>query len=388
VRVVAVRLSLVTVSLAATLLVAEGVARLVLPVQQTVDVKSSTIRTGGASPVEEREDESEIAFLVEWGGEYGVRLSPGVRATVKNHRLSQREIVIEVNSLGLRHPELGPKREDEFRVLVLGDSIVFGDYLAFSETVTARLQSRFEARRPRITVINAGLPGANTWVELHHYLEIRTAVDPDLVLLGMYLNDAAETDRFYARSLAEPLASSRFLSWIVNRVGVLRAAFWTDDPAPEIDPDWREDFRAGRHLDTGDFLNDPDAADFEIYNAHADFGLAWNPQAWRRLERIVGVLVQTARHQDHDAAAFLFPVHFQAKGTVGDDRPQQSFHTMCRAVDIPCFDVLPVLQEDWRANGVPQFYDHCHLNVRANRVVAEALGAWLDDQSMLPPPHP
>ena len=56
---------------------AEGAARLLLPVQQVVEVKPSTIRhSRPGPPVEEREQERGIDVLINWSGHQGVRL-PG-----------------------------------------------------------------------------------------------------------------------------------------------------------------------------------------------------------------------------------------------------------------------------------------------------------------------
>jgi lysophospholipase L1-like esterase len=378
------KIVLAVLSLVATVLLAEGVARLLLPVQQLVEVESSTTRRSRPGPVEEREQERGIDVLIDWSGHEGVRLHPAVRATIHNHTLSHRDVVIETNSLGLRHPELGRKSDDEFRVLVLGDSITFGDYVPFEETYTAQLESRLDGSRPRVTVINAGLPGAGASDELYHYLEICDAVDADLILVGMYLNDAQSGGRFYARSLPEPYASSRFLSWLVNRVEVLRISLWSDEVIPEIDPGWREDFQGDRRLRTGDMWNDQDAFDFEIYNASMDFGIAWNPQSWVILERIMRTLTLAARQREQKIAAFLFPVHIQVKGTVEDFGPQRSFAAMCESIDLPCFDLVQALRVDWQADQTKLYFDHCHLTPHGNTVVAAALAEWLDEEHLIP----
>ncbi len=303
-----------------------------LPVQQVVEVEAAAPRQSRPGPVEEREQTRGIDVLIDRSGDHGVRLHPGIRATIHNHDLSRRDVVIETNSLGLRAPELGPKTDDEFRVLVLGDSITFGDYVPFEETYTALLEKLFAGRQPRVRVINAGLPGAGTSDELYHYLEICDSVDADLVLIGMYLNDAQHSGRYYARSLSQPYASSRFLSWFANRVEVLRISLWSDDVVPEIDPDWREEFRAGRELGTGDMWNDQNAVDFEVYNAHGDFGLAWNPQSWVVLERIIGVIALNARQRGEGIAACPLsrplPDHGKCRGfpTAGE---------LCRDVRLP-----------------------------------------------------
>lgn len=370
-------------SAAVTAAVAEGLARLLLPPPQLVDVESTAVRRSRPGPPEEREQENGIDVLLDWSGPHGVRLHPGVRATIHNHILSSRDLIIEINSLGLRHPELEQKTAGELRILVLGDSITFGDYLPFDETYSALLEQRLAGGPGRIRVINAGIPGASTSDELYHYLEVRDAVDPDLVLLAMYLNDAQNSQRFYARSLPEPYASSRFASWIVSRVAALRVRLWTDETVPEIDPAWHERFRGGKRLRSGDMFHDPRAFDFEIYNAHGDFGLAWNPQSWIVLERIVRTLTLAAREREQRVGAFLFPVHLQVKGTVEDFTPQESFLAMCRVLDLPCFDLVPPLRESWAASGRELYYDHCHLTPDGNAVVSEALAKWLGEEGLL-----
>ena len=379
------KIAIAMVSFFVTVLLAEGAARLFLPAQQVVEVESLVTLRSRAGTVAEKEQEHGIDVLLDWSGQHGVRLNPGVRATIHNHTLSHNDVVIETNSLGLRHPELGPKSEDEFRILVLGDSITFGDYVAFEETYPALLERRLEGRRPRVTVINAGLPGANTSNELYHYLEISDAVDPDLVLGGMYLNDSQNSGRFYARSLREPYASSRFLTFLANRVAVLRLELWSDEVIPEIDPGWREEFQGDRWLRTGDMWNDSESFDFEIYNAHMDFGLAWNPQSWTILKRIVHTFSTAAQQNGHDFAVFLLPIHIQVKGTVENFQPQENFVAMCDFLDLTCLDLVPALRADWQARHTELYYDHCHLTADGNSVVADALVEWLDGEHLIPP---
>ena len=379
------KIAVAVVSLAATLLLAEGAARLFLPAQQVVEVESATTRSSHPGAVEEKDQERGIDVLLDWSGRHGIRLHPGVRATIHNHVLSHDDVVIQTNSLGLRHPELDEKSDDEFRVLVLGDSITFGDYVAFEETYPALLDRRLEGRRPQVTVINAGLPGASASDELHHYLEIADAVDPDLVLVGMYLNDSQNSSRFYARSLREPYASSRLLTFLANRVEMLRLEMWSEEVVPEIDPEWREQFRGDRRLRTGDMWNDRESFDFEIYNAHKDFGLAWNPVSWKILERIARVLSTAARQNGQEFAVFLLPVHIQVKGTVEDYLPQENFSAMCEFLDLTCLDLVPALRADWQAQQTELYFDHCHMTPQGNSVVANALAAWLDEEHLVPP---
>ena len=130
--------------------------------------------------------------------------------------------------------------------------------------------------------------------------------------------------------------------------------------------------------------NDQEAFDYEIYNASMDFGLAWNPQSWEILERIMRTLSLAARQREQKIAAFLFPVHIQVKGTVEDFGPQIRFAAMCESIDLPCFDLVQALRADWQANQGNLYFDHCHLTPRGNTVVATALVEWLDEEHLIP----
>ena len=59
----------------------------------------------------------------------GKRITPNLDTVIRAHPISGRDVGVRTNRLGLRGPEVGPKRDGELRVLVLGDSITFADYV-------------------------------------------------------------------------------------------------------------------------------------------------------------------------------------------------------------------------------------------------------------------
>lgn len=375
---------LLLASLLIALLICEGLARIFLPQQQLVKVDSLKKLESNAASKKSVEQEKGIDVIMNWVPR-GIRLKPNMRATIRNHSLSQRDITIETNSVGLRYDELAPKRADEYRVLLIGDSITFGDYLAETETISRQMESLAGIREKELKVINAGLPAMNTTAEFYHYLEIRDAVEPDLVLVGMYLNDAQDMDRFVVKAIGYPFAYSRLFTWLANRVQIFSKQLWKDSTIPEeIQPEWREEFRGGRKLKSGYMFKTKDGFDYEIYNAHTDFGLAWNPAAWKILRRITRVFSLAAKEAGHEFAVFLFPVHIQVKGSVEDFYPQEQFKKMCSSLGITCYDLLPALRTNWQQNKEELFYDHCHYRPYGNKLVARALINWLDEKELLP----
>ncbi len=94
------------------------------------------------------------------------------------------------NAHGLRGPAIGPKREDEYRILSLGESSTHAGRIPYESTYSATLQrllSRVDGKRVR--VINAGVPGYSLF-QGHQYLAHRgLQLEPDLVLLYFGYND-------------------------------------------------------------------------------------------------------------------------------------------------------------------------------------------------------
>ena len=55
--------------------------------------------------------------------ELGIRLRPGFEGT---HRDTEFRVPVTINAMGVRDDEVGPKTDDVFRILSLGDSFAFG----------------------------------------------------------------------------------------------------------------------------------------------------------------------------------------------------------------------------------------------------------------------
>ena len=378
-------LALLAGSLAASLLVCEVVARILLPAPQLVRIETVEKPDWGRFAKEVTTDEKTIDKVVLFGGPHGVRLRPNTVGTIRNHALSGRDVVIRVNSIGLRSEELGPKEKDEFRVLVLGDSITFGDFLPEEETWCGRLEALAKGRQRRIRFVNAGLPGAGTVEEFSLFQEVKEVVKPDLVLVGMYLNDAQNASEFYAKSLGPPWNRSRFLAWVAARLQLVEKGWFRSSLPGTIDRGWRESFRAGRNLRSGDMFGTRDGFDFEIYNAYLDFGLGWYPKAWEEIGRILESLDRAVTGAGAELAVVLFPVHIQIMGSVDDVRPQESARAICARLKVPFFDTLPGLRADWRTRHEKLLFDHCHYTPSGYDLLARETLAWLDAEKLIPP---
>lgn len=118
---------------------------------------------------------------------------------------------VKTNSLGLREDrEFGDKQA--LRILVLGDSFVFGLGVQRSETFQALLEQSLSKRLGRaVEVINAGVPGYGTCHERLVLEELLPKLQPDLVLLCFYAgNDLVDN----LHCLEMGLASERIVNGV------------------------------------------------------------------------------------------------------------------------------------------------------------------------------
>ncbi len=100
------------------------------------------------------------------------------------------------NSLAYLAPEFGEKRDGTTRVVLMGDSFNMGWGLRPEDRVSERLQALLDREAPgRYEVLNAGLPGAD-FPELYDRFPKVLALRPDVLVLGMTLNDTIRRQRF------------------------------------------------------------------------------------------------------------------------------------------------------------------------------------------------
>ncbi len=104
---------------------------------------------------------------------------------------------LATNAAGFRdaaHADV--KAPGAYRVVVLGDSFVFGSGVAQDAVLTRRLAARLG---PGFEIVNLGVPGYGTDQELLTLRRWGRKLSPDLVLLGFFWNDLMEntSDRIY-----------------------------------------------------------------------------------------------------------------------------------------------------------------------------------------------
>ena len=102
--------------------------------------------------------------------------------------------VVTVSSQGVRDHEYGPKSDNDYRIVMLGDSFTMGHGLEPEETIDSVLECLFNEDNTghNIQVINCGVGAYAPWQERIFLQERGFAFEPDLVILQLYpANDVA-----------------------------------------------------------------------------------------------------------------------------------------------------------------------------------------------------
>jgi len=375
------RLALGLASTLVGLLLAEGAVRLLLDPPPNVQV----VEDPGASQrrAQENERPTELRLPVSPGGELyvktatGLRLRASTKAVVENHRLSQRDIYLRTNSIGYRNPEIGEKRGT--RVLFLGDSITFADYVQEAETWVRLVEGRFRAQGREVETINAGVGAIGTRNELAILQETGLALEPDVVVVGFYLNDAFDSRGFQVLQVPAALRWSRLLRLLAFVVPSMVERVDTHTEVEERKR-WAEEVARRFPPGEGDPIRDRAAFNALLQKAFRDWGSAWSDPAWELLEPMLEDFARLAEVHDFELYFLCFPTRAQVQAEFECDEPQQRLAEVLGRLEVPLLDLLPPLREAWRASEGELFYDQCHHTPRGNELVADWVHAFLEEQ--------
>src|SRR4030095_7046576 len=84
---------------------------------------------------------------------------PGAQGFWSSDEFTERR---QINSAGLRGEEVRPDGTFDKRILVLGDSLVFGHGVGDADSFPARLETVLREQTQRVEVLNGGVPGYGT----------------------------------------------------------------------------------------------------------------------------------------------------------------------------------------------------------------------------------
>ena len=316
----------------------------------------------------------------------GYRLRPGARTRFAT---TEFETDIAINGSGVRDDaEIGPKAPRERRIVILGDSIVLAVQVPLRQTFCKRLEDRLNARGDgyRYRVIDAGVQGYGPVEDVLFYEAVAARLQPDIVLLVLYVgNDAEEAARSAFRlvpgsapaSDAAQASVSSPLRRIVRRSMVLQTVrlrvvsvtnrfsrlappepplqTFAASPAPRI------------------------ARGLEVTRS----AVARLDDDVRRSNARLGVVLMPARLQVDDGDyGRLRDIVRDAGGAMVRDAATARFSDALAPLDVPRLDLLPVMRA--ALPGPDLFFQQtAHLTPHGHDIVADGLARFLDAMGAL-----
>jgi lysophospholipase L1-like esterase len=268
---------------------------------------------------------------------------------------------VRINALGLRDDEISPRPvRGVWRVLALGDSQTFGTGLDIEETWPKQLERVLNDQGPlRWEVVNAGIPGTDTWqheILLERLLE---ALHPRVVVLALYVNDvvprhdpriadATTQTNTWAKRLAYLLKRSAVLTWLYHRVLLpLRAIRSTRGGSVE------DAVLAG--------MDDPRAE-----------------RGWGQVEASLAAMKRACDARRASLLVAILPRRDQVSGQHPGRVYNQRAAAIASAHGIPVVDLLPDLASAYQRRGDTLFIHwDGHNSAAANRVIATRLAPAL-----------
>lgn len=393
IKTVTSKLVLMVFSVAITLVLLEFAVRLFFP--QALDFYNFTL------------------IQAEGGGEMvlpsvksaGWQRTTGYGPYVPNLSTNFAGVPVTINSRGWRDGEFSlKKREGVRRIMVVGDSVVFGYGVKLEDMFPKVVERGLNSRGPgRYEVISLGGAGGNTYTQSRIIKENVAIYDPDLVILAFNLNDILP--KIFGKNAARSSGVDRSLSR-----SILQASF---DVRKTLDTGLRNRshlyflIRERMKVLLRQFgIASPTMAPLAAFAMESDSGIA----AWRDTS---GALLEIANELKKDQVRFLLailPVDMQLSpeiadiyrreyGFVFDDSlvnglPQKIIADFARRHGIPCVDLLPSFRQDPQEKKFFRIYggsiDWNHPNPLGHKIIGEHLnnvfaslgdGTGIDDKA-------
>jgi len=115
--------------------------------------------------------------------EHGFLLNPGKTLSYMGNRNLQWPTVVTINKDGYRDIEYSQKKAPGvYRILLLGDSMVFGLGVNLEDTFAKVLEKQLNQTGNRYEVLNGGLPDSSLYFQLHFFKNTFSGYNPDIII--------------------------------------------------------------------------------------------------------------------------------------------------------------------------------------------------------------
>ena len=303
------------------------------------------------------------------------RLRPGKRARITDWQSGEELFVYESNEEGFRGPTFTSSSQ---RVLVAGDSVTFGYRLKDSQVWVRQLEQQLQSKGLSVEVINGGIP-SNGLAAYALLLEeqIRRS-KPDIVVLGLVMNDLRFCCSVRMYTPPELLSGSMLAAHFFKQYSFMlsdydQSILYGELAAGQLGQWQQESLEYVRQMP-------PELESFgkliEQNNWH--FGIAWSNSAWKYGRQKLELISKIAKKNSLELLVVQFPLAQQVRAELKDTYPQQTMLEISKDLGFSYLDLLPHLRSYHLHNPQQKlFIDSLHLTAKGNAVVASSVEKYL-----------
>lgn len=300
-----------------------------------------------------------------------------------------------VSSQGTRDKAYAiPKPSDTLRILILGDSVAYGDFVKRDYLFSEQLERNLNLRYGKVEVIDAGAQGYTTFNELHYYLNKGTRFQPDIVILSFCFNDVvnprlhwnytreaipnipgeAIPNPEYDRSHVLPILKAREHPSILMKSALYRF-FYTRINRMKAN-EKRYSYENGKKYPV--YLTGEDTISIKVL-------LDYSSPEWNWLRSIFNQLKEAVKRDGATFVILIVPLAYQLE----EDYPyfpQKLIQRYCKENSIYFLDLLPSFRKNRgkrifigaiAREGFPGYIDIWHLTPRGHQLAAKEIEAFL-----------
>ncbi len=290
----------------------------------------------------------------------GFKYSPNF---VGNFNGAYDNIEIRTNAQGLRDYEHNyTKPVGKIRILGLGDSATFGPGVEFEDTYLQQLEKKLLNNGFNVEIIKAGVNHYEFDQEYTYYFNEGYNYDPDIIFVGVALNDPTKTDpiklknEMISNKLKEPentfknfisknFKSAKFTYWLFKNTFILKGKDYNDD-----------------YFKT-------------IYSL-------WDGESWEYYKSKLLDLNYKLKKDNKKLVLIVFPYTQQFNNSMSYGRmPQEKLLNLSVGTNMTVID----LTTDLDLPNYSKYYlplDNVHLNAAGQKKVSEILYEWLINNSL------
>lgn len=277
---------------------------------------------------------------------------------------------LKTNSFGFRGDEISQQKPpNTYRILMLGDSITFGNGVSWNQTFSHILQQELNAENHQMKyeILNLGVAGYNTSQELAVLREMGLQFTPNAVVLNICLNDSDPPKQVSKAGLKNTTVINTLSD--INLRTFIESSYVLTVTKKKI-----VDLLGNQHW-LRRMLHSPEY----LINARV------HETAWQEMKENMDKILATTREHNIPLAVIIYPYSSQLELDDQKRKPQKDLVQFWNERNVPVLDTVSAYQgatETMFEDGV------VHLSPYGHQRITTALRGFLHEAGLLPPQKP